>query len=248
MAIKLPPIFVLAGGKATRLGDLAAHRPKVLVEIAGKPFLHHLVAHLERAGVTNIVLCLGHLGDLVVDELDKIGTAVKIDCSFDGAVPLGTGGSARKALSGDDVEIGIMYGDTFLPISFQNAYSAFVKCGKDGLMTVISGQIAKDTCNTAVRDGLVASYSKTNRTDDMKHIDYGLSFLHASVLRQYPPDSSFDLGEVFSKLADDGNLAAYEVTEKYLEIGTPEAVENTDRELRRIFSSAQVFSSDEGAD
>lgn len=241
MSVKLPPIFVLAGGKATRLGALATDRPKILLDVAGKPFLHHLIAHLERAGATELVFCLGHLAEQVVEELKKINSNVKIECSFDGKKPLGTGGSARHALRASDQHIGIMYGDTFLRVSFKDAYAAFVNSGKQGLMTVIPGEIATDACNAAVKEGIVASYSKTGRSEEMKHVDYGLSFLNASVLRQYPSGSSFDLGEVFARLAGEGNLAAYGVFEKYLEIGTPQAVENTDRVLRQIFSRDSLY-------
>ncbi|HEX3971194.1 MAG TPA: sugar phosphate nucleotidyltransferase, partial [Stellaceae bacterium] len=35
---------ILAGGKGTRLGALAAGLPKPLVPVGGKPFIHYLIA------------------------------------------------------------------------------------------------------------------------------------------------------------------------------------------------------------
>jgi len=55
-------VVILAGGFATRLGQLTINRPKSLVEILGKPFLAYQLELLQAGGITDIVLCIGHLG------------------------------------------------------------------------------------------------------------------------------------------------------------------------------------------
>lgn len=50
---------ILAGGKGTRLGALAAGLPKPLVPVGGKPFIHYLIAALRRHGFDEIVLLVG---------------------------------------------------------------------------------------------------------------------------------------------------------------------------------------------
>ena len=56
-------VAILAGGLATRLGELTRNRPKSLVEILHKPFLTYQLELLKQQGVTDVVLCIGHLGD-----------------------------------------------------------------------------------------------------------------------------------------------------------------------------------------
>ena len=58
-------IAILAGGLATRLGDLAKSQPKSLVRIQGKPFLEYQLEFLENGGIEDIVLCVGHMGEQI---------------------------------------------------------------------------------------------------------------------------------------------------------------------------------------
>ena len=61
-------VALLAGGLATRLRPITERIPKVLVSVAGKPFLEHQLTLLRKQSLTHVVLCLGHLGEMVVDQ------------------------------------------------------------------------------------------------------------------------------------------------------------------------------------
>jgi NDP-sugar pyrophosphorylase family protein len=57
-------VAVLAGGLGTRPRAVVAHRPKVLAEIGGRPFLAYLLDQLSAAGLRSVVLCIGYLGEM----------------------------------------------------------------------------------------------------------------------------------------------------------------------------------------
>ena len=40
-----PPVAILAGGLATRMGDITKSIPKALLDVAGKPFIVHQLEH-----------------------------------------------------------------------------------------------------------------------------------------------------------------------------------------------------------
>src|SRR5882757_9166602 len=92
-------VAILAGGLATRLRPITEKIPKVLVPVAGKPFLAHQLELLRRTGIERVVLCLGHLGEMVREQF---GTGrefgLELEYSFDGPVLLGTGGALKQAL------------------------------------------------------------------------------------------------------------------------------------------------------
>jgi len=69
--------FVLVGGLGTRLAALHPDRPKVLVEVAGRAFVDHVIDGLAAQGVDDVVLCAGHRADAVrvVEEPLPLGTA-----------------------------------------------------------------------------------------------------------------------------------------------------------------------------
>jgi NDP-sugar pyrophosphorylase family protein len=55
-------VLILCGGQATRLGHLAADRPKVLMDVNGRPFLEHLL-HFFSPHADRVVLLAGKHGD-----------------------------------------------------------------------------------------------------------------------------------------------------------------------------------------
>ena len=62
------PVALLAGGLATRLRPVTEKVPKLLVEVAGEPFFSHQLRLLKKNGLTRIVLCVGYLGEMIVEQ------------------------------------------------------------------------------------------------------------------------------------------------------------------------------------
>ena len=61
----------------------------------------------------------------------------------------------------------------------------------------------------------------------MRHIDYGLGVLTSRALGGIPARTPFDLALVYQRLLADGELAAYEVSDRFYEIGSPEGLADT---------------------
>ena len=72
---------ILAGGLGTRLRPLTEQIPKVMVPVNGKPFLLHLLELLRSHGISDIVLCIGYLGEQVRDFFGN-GESVGIETSI----------------------------------------------------------------------------------------------------------------------------------------------------------------------
>jgi NDP-sugar pyrophosphorylase family protein len=93
------PVAILAGGLATRLLPLTEQVPKILLDVAGRPFAEHQVELLKRHGISMIVFCLGYLGERVVDALGNGDRwQMTFRYVFDGPCLAGTGGALRRAL------------------------------------------------------------------------------------------------------------------------------------------------------
>lgn len=88
---------ILAGGKGTRLGALTGGLPKPLVPIAGKPFIHYLIAELRRHGFTDIVLLVGPFASVYRSALGD-GAALRVRLTLvPEEPPADTGGALRLA-------------------------------------------------------------------------------------------------------------------------------------------------------
>ncbi len=233
MNLKDIPVAILAGGLATRLKPITEKIPKVLVPVAGKPFLAHQLALLRSQGIRRAVLCLGHLGEMVERDFgDGSAHGVHLDYSHDGPVLLGTGGALKRALPLLGEAFFVLYGDSYLPEPFNPIAEAFERSGKLGLMTVYRNEGKYDTSNVIFCDGNVVVYDKKQRLPEMRHIDYGLSVFRAKVFDRYPPDRAFDLAEVMRELVTEKQLAGFEVKERFYEIGSHAGLEELDALLR----------------
>ncbi len=107
-------IVVLAGGMATRLGDLTRNTPKSMVKINGKPFLEYQLEMFKRSGFNRVLVCLGHLGKQIESYFgDGSRFAIDIKYSYEDK-PLGTAGALKTAGPLLDERFFTIYGDSYL--------------------------------------------------------------------------------------------------------------------------------------
>jgi len=215
------PVAILAGGMATRLRPITEKIPKLLVEVAGEPFFSHQLRLLKKNGLTQIVLCVGYLGEMIVEQYgDGSQWEVKIDYSFDGEKLLGTGGALIRALPKLGDAFYVLYGDSYLPIDYQSVGRSFLGSGKLGLMTVFENHEAYDASNVWFEDGCIKLYSKKEKIPQMRHIDYGLGLFHAAAFDHCPRNAVVDLSAVQTELVNRNELAGFEMKERFYEIGS----------------------------
>lgn len=226
------PVAILAGGLATRLHPLTLATLKALVDVAGRPFIEHQLGLLRRAGVERVVLCVGHLGEQAEAALgDGSRYGLVLHYVYDGPTLLGTGGALKKALPLLGDAFLVLYGDSYLECDYPAVTQAFLRSDKLGLMTVFKNDGRWDTSNIEYQDGRILRYDKTTRLPSMRHVDWGLGALRAEALAGYPEGQPFDLAKVYQDLVAQGELGAYEVRQRFYEIGSPQGLEETRRYL-----------------
>ena len=86
-------------------------------------------------------------------------------------------------------------------------------------MTVLRNEGRWDRSNADFDGKLVTCYSKAQ--GDFEWIDYGLIVLERDVVAEIPADLPSDLGDLLSRLSDEGRLAGFEAEERFYEIGSP---------------------------
>ncbi len=220
-------VAILAGGLATRLRPVTETVPKSLLEVNGGPFVAHQLRLLQSKGIRRVVLCVGHLGELIQSAVGDGSTlGLQVDYSFDGPALLGTAGAIRKALPKLGESFFVMYGDSYLPCDYAAIARKFESAGVLGMMTVFRNEGKWDTSNVEFEagqlgGGKILAYSKTNRTARMRYIDYGLGAFRAEAFQDLPAGKASDLTELYANLLRRGQLVAFEVHERFYEIGSP---------------------------
>ncbi len=123
--------FILAAGRGERMRPLTDHTPKPLLTVRGKPLIEWHLQKLAAAGVREVVINLGWLGEMIKAHLgDGARFDVRIVYSEEGWPALETGGGLHHALPllGDEPFL-LVNGDVFTDMPFAPLSAAGLQSG-----------------------------------------------------------------------------------------------------------------------
>ena len=100
-------------------------------------------------------------------------------------------------------------------------------------MTVYRNEGLYDRSNVEYRDGAIFRYDKHHHSPEMQHIDYGLGVFRPEVFHSLPESEFCDLASVYQALIAAHDLAAFEIFERFYEIGSPEGLRDTAEFLQK---------------
>jgi MurNAc alpha-1-phosphate uridylyltransferase len=218
---------ILAGGLATRMRPRTLTTPKFLLEVSGRPFAAWLLERLARAGYTDVLLCIAHLGETIRDFVgDGASFGLRVAYADEGPRLLGTAGALRRALDQLEPTFLVTYGDSYLPFDYAAPLRAMnAATDADGVMAVYDNEGRWDASNTAVRwdangELWVSRYEKGSTDPTLRYIDYGAMALHRTIIARLPPDTPSGLDAIQHELARTGRLRAHLARERFFEIGS----------------------------
>ena len=194
-------VIILAGGKGTRLPDSAKDIPKVLVEVAGRPYLAHQIKRLREQGFNDIRLSLGYRADLVIQWLKDMRETIEYVVEGE---PLGTGGAIKYAAEDTKEPFMVLNGDVLADFNFNHAVAA----GKN--TNVIMGRHLPDARDMGLLEINHDSGSITAFLEKPTHsrpgiINAGVYVLHPNIFEKTPKAFSIE-NQIFPALAQKGEL------------------------------------------
>jgi len=227
--MNLYPVVILAGGLATRLHPITEKIPKSLVVVGKQPFINQQLRLLYSRGIRLVIISAWYLGEMIresVGDGKQFGLTIKY--VFDGENPLGTGGAVRQALNLLDGPFFVLYGDSYLPCNYADVQADFDDHTQPALMTIFRNEGKWDTSNVEMANGQILCYDKKKRTPSMEFIDYGLGLFQPAVFASLADHQPADLAEIYQNLAANHDLSAYEVRQRFYEIGSFEGLHELD--------------------
>lgn len=219
---------ILAGGLATRLQPLTKTIPKSLIDVNGEPFIAHQLRLLKQNHIERVVLCVAHLGEEIQKIIgDGVRFDLQVDYAFDGPTLAGTAGAIKSALPLLEDNFLVLYGDSYLEFDYQAAWQAFQASQKLSLMTVFANEGRWETSNVEYDGVKIISYDKQKANDRMRHVDYGLGIFKKAAFEWVPTDQPHDLAQLYQEMLKQDQLAAFEVTNRFYEIGSVAGLQET---------------------
>jgi len=102
---------ILAAGEGNRMRPLTATRPKVMLPIANKPIMEHLLIEAREAGIKEFILIVGYCDQQVRDYFGR-GEKLGVDITYcEQRKQLGTADALRMVESKVEGDFLVMNGD-----------------------------------------------------------------------------------------------------------------------------------------
>lgn len=224
---------IMAGGKGTRLASVTKNIPKPMVSINGKPLLEYQIENLKENGVQDIILIIGHLGDVIRNHFgdgSEYGIHIRY---YVEETPFGTAGALAKIKEQLEKTFFLVFGDLFININYDRFLKFHQK--KGALVTLF----AHPNSHPYDSDIIIAdenqrvtgwSYKKEVRTTDYNNlVNAGLYVMEKTAVNEIAKvqaakdEEKVDLEkEIIIPLISKYPIFAYHSTEYVKDIGTPD--------------------------
>ena len=220
---------ILAGGFGTRISEESYLKPKPMIEIGGKPILWHIMKIYSYYGINDFIICCGYKGYVIKEYFANYFLHMS-DITFDmtsnervvhqnyaepwrvtlvdtGENTLTGGRLLRIRHHLDNEPFCFTYGDGIADIDLSELLKLHKAHGKSATVTAIQPPGRYGELN--LQAGLVKNFQE-KPAGDGAWINGGFFILNPSVIDLIEGDQSSWEGEPLFRLAQQGELMAYQ--------------------------------------
>lgn len=219
-------VVIMAGGKGTRISSVVCDIPKPMIKIAGKPVLEREIECLRSQGFTDIIITVGHLGNVITDYF-KDGSAFGVNIEyFVEDIPLGNAGALFKLKDKLKEDFLLLNADAVFDIDF-NRFVKYHKA-KGGLVTLFTHPNSHPyDSGLIIADGQGCVQKWLAKEDERpefyrNRVNAGLHVISPEVLNTEITSAKVDLDrQLLKPLAGSGKMFVYDSPEYVKDMGTP---------------------------
>lgn len=237
----LTEAIILAGGMGTRLQDSVKDRPKPLADVAGRPFLEWLLLLLHSQGIRHVIVCTGHMGEMVESHLGN-GSRIGLELEYArDPFPLGTGGALRNALNlHHSPSLLVLNGDSYCRFDVRELFEFHLSHHSEA--TILLAKVEDSSRFGSVetdRNGKVTAFREKTIDRHPAWINAGIYLLNQRVVEEIPANRAVSLErEVFPDLIGRG-LFAKPQNGIFWDIGTVESYHSSGEILSGEFEELE---------
>ena len=231
------PVFIMAGGKGTRMEPFTKILPKPLIPIGEKPIIQVIIEHFESYGVNQFFLSLNHKAEMIQSYLNQLSSNSTFQYFFEKDF-MGTAWSLSLAkqhlkdttlLTNCDILIKADYADI---VSFHQKNNAALT-----LVTAVHHHAIPYGVVLFKEGGIVKEIQE--KPEQTVVINTGIYVLEERILKYIPDHDYLDMTTLITNLIQAGEIVTnYPVTEKqFMDIGQWEEYKKTTKFFDSIMDS-----------
>jgi len=210
--------IILAGGKGTRLKPFTMTIPKPLLPLGDVSILEVVIEQLVGAGISRIVLTLGHMASLLTA---CIGTGDRWGIKIESVIerePLGTAGSLR-AVDNLEEDFIVMNADLLTTLDYEDMFNYHLRNNSIGTIGLSKRIVPIDYgVVQATPEGLLDNYIE--KPTIPYSVSMGINILSRRCLQFIPPTGKFDMPDLMLAMHRAGHpVHCYETDCYWKDIG-----------------------------
>ncbi len=186
---------IMAGGAGSRLRPMTIERPKPMIPIVNKPVLAHILDLLKRHNITEAIITVQYLADLIQDFFgDGAGFGLQIHYSVE-ETPLGTAGSVKNAQNLLDDTFLVISGDALTNFNLTKLIAYHKKVKAQGTIAVyrLADPVDYGVINLKTNGQIARFQEKPSRGSIMSdYVNTGIYVLEPEILNHFDPNVAFD--------------------------------------------------------
>lgn len=243
-ATHFPHAMILCAGFGTRMRPLTDKVPKPLIKVAGTALADYAVEQASRAGAKHIVVNTHYLADQIKDWAHR-KTNAKIIISDETGKILDTGGGVAKALPllGEHpflvFNADAFWLDTPGTSAIKELTKTFYQCDADIVLLLADRSRAHGYDGKGdffrARDGRL---TRRGNADQAPYVYAGCYAVHPKVF-QNAPKGAFSMNLLWDRAIAEDRLNSAVIDGEWLHVGTPEAVDLAESEMRKFQETYQ---------
>lgn len=225
----LKQAVILAGGKGIRLRPYTYEKPKLMVEVNGRPFAEYLLDMLKKNGIEEVVFLLGYLPEKVTEYFgdgSKHGLRIKYSV---GGLEDGTATRLKNAASLLDEEFLLMYCDNYIDLDLASLLDFHRKHNVPVTMTLYTNKYDLTKNNAFVNsDGFVVKYDKSRKQGGLNAVDLGFFIAGKELLAMIPEENCYMDEKILPALVAENKLGGFLIDQIYQSLSTPERLKRAE--------------------
>ena len=218
-----PDVVILAGGLGKRLQSVTGGAQKVLARINDQPFLEILIDYIASQGGRRFILCVGHGSQEVEDYFKNKYQDREMVFSREYS-PLGTGGAIKQGSLHVKTDCFLaMNGDCFCVIDYNSLIGFHQQQKAKATLAVTLMPDAREYGTIEISSsGTIEAFKEKQPVMREAFINTGTYCFDRKVFSLVETPSKFSIEyDFFPHLVNKG-FYAFEVENKFVDIGTPE--------------------------
>ncbi len=214
---------ILAAGKGTRMGPLTENRPKVMLPVANRPILEHIIVTMKAAGIEEFLIVVGYLKEKIIDHFkDGSRFGVKIDYIEQNAQK-GTADAIRVAGNSIHERFIVTNGDVLASI---RDIKKIVNAGGDVILAAKKVGSPQEYGILFVNGKKVKKLVEKPRESESDLANAGIYVFEPSIFDAIDKTNlsmrgEYEITDSIQSMIDSGKDVSYSPLEKWQDIGFP---------------------------